>query len=285
MHATKLAAVTALVLHACMLAEAPALAGTFDIKGADVEKGETEVAVPAAVQSGFPENAELVRQSWEFDVSYGFTDRFKLGAKINLDQPLPEEPEDGAEKPRRKRLRPSTVGLEGQYVLLKPEKGMPALSWFTGVDASVHRDETNTLTFGPLIGFGDDKLSLTLNPLLARTFGRNSDPGLAFAYAWQVKREMVENVALALEGFGTIPDIGDAPGIEFQEHRIGPVLLLDGELFGMGKTASKPMKLGGHESEGEKVRGPKGELQIGVLFGLTDATPDLTGKFKFAITW
>ncbi len=270
------------ILALASVASWPAAAGTFDVKGADVEKGEREVSLPAAVQAGFPENADRVRQSWELGVSYGFTDRFKLGAKINLDQPLPEPDANGV-PPRRSGLRASTVGVEAQYVLLKPHNGMPVISWFTGMDAAVHHDETNTVTFGPLIGFGDDKLSLTLNPLFERTFGRNNEPGIAFAYAWQVKRELVDHVALALEGFGSIPDIGNAPGIEFQEHRIGPVLILDGNLFGAGSGAGRPMKLGGGEAK--EAGGPKAELQMGVLFGLTEATPDLTGKFKLSVTW
>lgn len=267
----------------------PAAAGTFDVKGADVEKGETELAIQAAVQARFPENADRVRQSWEVGLSHGFTDRFKLGGKINLDQPLPELDDDGVPLSRRKALRPSTVGVEAQYVLMKAVEGqpfIPVVSWFTGVDAAVHRDETNAVTFGPVIGFGNDKLSLTLNPLFERTFGRNSEDGVTFVYAWQIKREITEGAALALEGYGAIPDIGHAPSIDFQEHRIGPNLIIDGPLLGLGGKG-RGMKLGVKDAGkgGEADKGPKAELHMGVLFGMTEATPDLTGKLKLAITW
>jgi len=259
----------------------PAAAGG-DVKGADVTAYQHEIAIPAIAQARFPENADRVRQSWEIGYSYSFSDHFKLGAKINLDQPLPGFLEDGVSIESKENLRPSTIGIEGQYVLVKPKDGVPAIAWFTGVDASVNRDETNTVTFGPLITFGDDKLSLTLNPLFASSFGRNSQPGVDFDYAWQIKRALTETADLAIEGFGLIPDFADTPSADFHLHRVGPVLILHGPIF--GTSSGKPsMKLAGPAPGNGSS--PEAELQMGVLFGMTEATPHLTGKFKLSITW
>jgi hypothetical protein len=234
----------------------PAAAGTFDIKGPEVEKGEFEAHTNHSFQSGFPANADRIRHSFEFVAGYAFTDRFKAGPKLNFDRPTG----DGTNL--------STAGIEGQLYLGKLGPAI-ALAWYTGVDFRVDREETNTIVFGPLIKFGDDALSLTLNPLFEQTFGRNREDGIAFSYAVGLKAAVREGLALGIEAYGSIPDIGDAPGSDFQEHRIGPVVYIEREL------QSSPAG-----------RGPKKlAIEIGAFAGVTDATPDWTGKIKAALTW
>ena len=234
----------------------PALAGPLEVKGPEVEKGETEILTNHSFQSGFPTNAERVRHSFEFVAGYAFTDHFKAGPKINLDAPVGEN------------ARVSTAGFESQFYIGKFGPGI-ALGWFTGLDLRIHRGETNTVIFGPMIKFGDDKGSLTLNPFFEQTFGRNHEDGLAFAYAMGLKAEVREGLALGLEAYGSIPDLGDAPGTSAQEHRIGPVVYIDREI--------------------NQARGHRGAtklaIEIGAFAGLTDATPNWTGKIKAALIW
>ncbi len=130
----------------------PATAGPLDVKAPEVEKGETEILTNHSFNSGFPANADRIRHSFEFVAGYAFTDRFKAGVKLNFDRPVGESTDL------------STAGVEGQVYLGKLGPSI-TLAWFTGVDFRAHRDETNTVVFGPLIKFGDDALSLTLNPL------------------------------------------------------------------------------------------------------------------------
>jgi hypothetical protein len=234
----------------------PAVAGPFDIKGPEIEKGETEIATNHVFHSGFPANADRVRHSYELAASHAFTSYFKAGIKAGFDTPLGDS------------TRLSIAGVETQFYF---GKIAPAISWawFTGLDARVHRDETNAIVFGPLIKFGDDKLALTLNPLFERTFGANSENGLAFAYAVGLKGEVREGLAIGIEAVGSIPDIANAPGTSFQEHRIGPVLYIDREVA--------------PAQEGRSAK--KLSLEIGGYVGLTEATPDLTGRIKAALTW
>lgn len=245
------------VLAICLaVTPAPAWAGTFDVKGPEIERGEAEFGTNHSFKGGFPPNADRIRHSFEFSTSYAFTDRFKAGSKLGFDTPVGDS------------TQLSVVGVEGQVYLGKIAPAI-SLGWFTGLDVGVHRDETNTVVFGPLIKFGDDALSLTLNPLLEQTFGRNRDDGIAFAYAVGLKGALREGLALGIEAHGSIPDIGNAPGTDFQEHRIGPVIYIDREVsparFGLGAR--------------------KLSLEIGAFAGLTEATPDWTGKFKAALTW
>jgi hypothetical protein len=129
----------------------------------------------------------------------------------------------------------------------------------------VHHDETNAVTFGPIIQLAHEKASLILNPYFEKSFGKNHEEGTEFTYQWAAKASVTERVALGIEGYGVIPDIADSPGIDFQEHRIGPVLYYEKGLPG----------------EHEKTFG----LDAGILFGLTEATPNVAGKVNVNLTF
>lgn len=250
--------VSAAVILAALLigASCAARAGPFEVKGPEIEKGETEIGTNHVAHSGFPANADRIRHSFELLAGYAFTSTFKAAIRTGFDTHA-----DGD-------TRHTTAGIETQFYF---GKIAPSISWgwFTGLDARVDRDETNKIVFGPLIKFGDDKLALTLNPQFERTFGANSDSGMAFTYAVGLKGEVREGFAVGIETVGSIPDIGDAPGTSFQEHRIGPVLYFDREV--------SPAR------EGRSAK--KLSLEIGGYVGLTEATPDWTGRIKAALTW
>lgn len=235
---------------------ATAGAGTFEVKTPDVTKGQASFSWNNATQSRFPVNADPTRHSSEFDLGYSPTSWLFLGSKLNLDQPVDED------------WRVSTAGAEMQLRFGKARPGFD-YGWYSGVDLRIDKQETNTFTFGPIIQFGDDKASLTLNPFLQQTFGINRDQGIAFAYGVMAKREVRDGASIGIEAYGVIPDIGGGTPVAFQEHRIGPVIYLETELH--AKTESR-----------EAV---KGTLDIGMFFGMTEATPDLTGKVKFGVTW
>lgn len=245
--------VFALAAPIVLAASTGSFAGVFDVKSPEVSKGETEISVNSAFFNGYPINAELVRNSWELGVGYGLTDWWAAGLKIALDKPI------GAP------FQASTAGAESLFLLKKFENGF-GLAWYAGVDGALHRDATNTATFGPVFKFGTDKTALAVNTYLAQTFGQNREDGIAFAYAWQAKHELREGFAVGVEGYGSIKDIGNNPGIDFQEHRIGPVVYFERALSA-------------------KDDGPKFLYETGVLFGLTAGTQDIAIKAKAAITF
>ncbi len=240
-------------------------AGTFDVKSPEVTKGETEVAVNSSFFRGYPENAELLRHSWDVGISRGLTNWVAAGLKANFDQPIGES------------FRTSTVGTEALFMLRKLEGGV-GLAWYTGVDVAVASDETNTLTFGPIVQFGTDKTALTLNPFLAQTFGRNKEEGIALAYGWQFKHELREGFAVGIEGYGQIANLGNSLGAELQEHRVGPVVYFERDI-----TRKPAAPLAG--SGGGGADGPKFKFETGVLFGLTAGTQDTAVKVKGGITF
>ena len=128
------------------------------------------------------------------------------------------------------------------------------LGFFAAFETSVHHRRANAFVFGPIISAKWDRLTLTLNPFLEQTFGRNREEGIALTYGWQAKYEVREGLSVGVEAYGLVENLGDAPRFGDQEHRIGPVLFRE---FELGK-------------------GIKVEPSVGVLFGLTPATPDVT---------
>lgn len=242
---------------------APAWAGTFDVKGAEVVEGESELAIGAAWQDGFPANSGFLRQSYETAYSYGLLPWLKAGAKIGFEQL------DG------ERLQAGYAGVEAQAVLIDPAQAGFGLAWYTGVDFGLQPDAGEVMAFGPLVSFDlAEDLSVILNPLFEKAWSP-ATRGIDFTYAWQARATLNDNVGLGLEGYGAVPDVADAPSAAFQEHRLGPVLYLSHAGGSGSGAATTPGSTGSGNVE----------LQLGVLFGLTDATPDTTARALLAITW
>lgn len=233
-----------------------ARAGVFDIKAPEITGGEWEFATNHTFQHGFSPSADRIGHSFEIFTGYAFSDHFKAGAKLAFDRFLGES------------THLSVAGIEGQFNFGKVAP-LVAIGWFTALDMRAHSDETNTLTFGPLIKFGDDTLSLTVNPLLERTFGANREKGLTLTYAVGFRAGVREGLALGIEAYGAIPEVADPPESHFHEHRIGPVIYVDQDVT--SALASE--------------RATKLSLEIGAFVGLSDAAPDWTGKIKAALTW
>jgi hypothetical protein len=242
-----------LALAGLVATATPAVGGTFDIKTPEIENGGREVSLNTSFFRGFPVNSDPLRRSVEFGAGYAFTDRWKAGLKVNGDHPAGD---DG---------RVSTVGTEHQLFLGQLTPAI-TVGWYGALDLRVADDETNTVTTGPVIQFTLAKeTTLTLNPFLARSFGRNREPGVTFAYGWQAKTGLREGLAIGIEGYGAVPNLADSPGTDRQEHRVGPLVYLERPIPGR---------------DGLKFSG-----ELGVLFGLTQGTQDVALKVKAGVTW
>jgi hypothetical protein len=227
-----------------------ALADVFSVDEPEVEKGAQEIEVNAAVQNGFPVNADPIRYSMEVEYTYGVTKWLSLSPLVDFDKP------DGDD------FHATVAGIESVWFPVEVGKTL-TLAWFSEVEWGVHHDETNAVTYGPIIQFGHDKASLILNPYFEKSLGRNHEEGTEFTYQWQAKAAVNERLALGIEGFGVIPNIADSPGIDFQEHRIGPVIYYEKELSEEHTFA----------------------IDGGVLFGLTEATANVTGKLNASLAF
>jgi hypothetical protein len=253
-----------------LAAISPAHADMFDVKGVEIKKGETELAFALAPQWGHNTNSDHVRLHGEATLGYAFTSWFKAGGKLGFE--LGEAGVGDA----------TYGGIETQFLILDPEKARLGLGWFTGFDTAFSGDLGQVLTFGPIASIEITKgLSATVNPLLQKQWDP-TEPGLTLNYAWQVKQEINTSIAVGIEGYGAIPNMGDPPSIDFQQHRLGPVIYLSGDL---DPSKGTRMKLGAPGGASDSGKGGGIELQLGILFGLTEATPDTTGRAKLSVTW
>ena len=216
------------------------------MKTLHVEKGAIELGFDNAIFSGRAEN----RSAHEQVIHFGLRDWWRLSGAIEWENPTYGD------------IHASHLAVENVFVL-RPmtQRYNMGLGLFAAVEASVHRDSTNAVVFGPIIASRWDKLSVTLNPFFEKTFGRNPEEGIALTYRWQSRYELRERFAVGVEGYGLVENIGNSPRLADQEHRFGPVLYKQFDLD----------------------RATKVEPSIGVLFGLTSATPDVTLKFNIDV--
>ena len=152
-------------LIAAMLAvPAAASADVFSVDEPEVDKGAQEVEVNAAVQNGFPVNADPVRNSMELEYTYGVTKWLSLSPLVDFDKP------DGED------FHATVAGVESVWFPVEVGKIL-TLAWFTEVEGAVHHDEGNSTTFGPIVQFGHDKASLIFNTYLEKSFGQEPRRG------------------------------------------------------------------------------------------------------------
>lgn len=265
---------------AVTLAPLAVRADTFDLKTLDFEKGRTYLEVNTSYFRGFPLNSERLRGSIDPTANYAITDNWLAAIKATTNKPFDED------------FRVSTVGMEHTVALRKLEGGY-AIGLYGGINAAMHRAETNDFAFGPIVTFGTETTSLTLNPALNKTFGQNHVDGIAFTYGWQAKHELQKGFAIGLEGYGTIQNVGAAPTLNEQPHRIGPVIYLEREfsrgaagVAGLKGSSIKDTKSSAQAANmaanatASSAAPPKVYMEAGVLFGLTEGTQDMVFKFK-----
>ncbi|HEX2653341.1 MAG TPA: hypothetical protein VHN11_06800, partial [Xanthobacteraceae bacterium] len=180
------------------------------------------------------------------------TDFWKSTLALELKQPVHEE------------LEPTEFKIENYLELVDYAPAHVVLSAFGAVDLGVEEGVANAAKFGPLARFGDDDLSLTLNAIFDKTFGKYRDPGTGLGYAAQFKFALIDGVSAGAELFGNISDLGDVPSFNDTEFRVGPVLYLSWR-------------------DDQNHFGFTGD--VGVLLGTTDATPDTTIKWDLELTF
>lgn len=257
----------------------------FEIQEAEIQKGEVQVEYRGAVHWGFPaaekpksgakegalqeEEEGPLRQSHDFETSYGLTDRWLVSATLVADQPLGEN------------FETSSAEFELQYEIIEAKGKGLGLAFTAGYGIATRGGNADEIEFGPIVDYEVGKLSLTLNPFLTAQVGENKQTdGLGFQYGWRAEYEVAQNWGLGVEMFGEIEDLTSTGPFESQNHSIGPTLFYnpskeDENVGGEGDDDdAKKKKEGGGPADMEF------SLNVGVQFGLTDATSDTALKFQ-----
>jgi hypothetical protein len=239
-----------------------AASAQFYVRQPDVEKGEIEFEEHGAIYAG-PGTDEALRQSHEIEFKRGLTDRFQLIVEGFLEQPIGEN------------LQATEFEIGGQYELIKPQGDGFALAFRTLYSAV--KDAPDEILFGPLARYVQGRNSTTLNTFFVGQVGDHPQiDGLEFQYNWQFAHELNHRVAFGVEAFGKIQDLAHPGSFNDQLLRAGPVIYLN---FGEEEAGSAAEKHESGETEQvQKSEAPEFKMAAGVLFGMTDATSDVTFK-------
>jgi hypothetical protein len=261
------AAVAALGAAGLAISTARPAHAEFQIQEADIEKGAVQLSYRGAVHWGLPavEEPPLV-QSHEFEAQYGLTNWWLFSFTLGTNQPNGED------------FSVSSVEFEAQYQLIKRQGDGIALAIQGGYEKAInHGDEQNAdeIGFGPIVELAKGPLLLTLNPLFTDQVGDNAQTeSLGFGYGWRAEYDFAKHWGVGVEMFGEIEDLANAGSFNDQNHSIGPTLFWNPGESDAGEGDEKEGKKGDDE---DTVAGPPAmefSLNVGLQFGLTDATSD-----------
>jgi hypothetical protein len=270
----------------------PALA-EFEIQESGVEKGEVELEYRGAVHWGFPsqerqdaaggddddagevadeeEEGEFLRQSHDFEFSYGITERWLFSTTLGTDEPI-----DG-------NYNVSGVDVELQYELIEREGNGLGLAFTGGYGFATRSGEADEIEFGPIIELASGNLLLTFNPFFNAQVGDNRETdGLGFEYGWRAEYDFAKHWGVGVEMFGEIDDLANAGSFNQQSHSLGPTLF-----YNPGDDEGDDAESGEADDDNKVPEAPDMELSlnIGLQFGLTDATSDTALKFQGSLAF
>ena len=216
----------------------------FYVRSPDVEKGELALEEHGAIYSG-PGEEERRRQSHEVELKYGFTDRWQGIVEGLFRQEIGES------------LKAKQFELGAQYEIVEREGDGLGVAFRTIYEFALQDHSPDEILFGPLAKYVVGQDSLTANAFFVGQLGKYSDiDSLELKVNWRLKHEFNERFGLGVEAYSEIEDLSHLGSFEDQKHRIGPVAYFE---------------FGGRE--------PKWEFAAGALFGVSDATSDVTFKF------
>jgi hypothetical protein len=229
------------------LGAAPASA-QFYVRSPDVEKGEAKLEEHGAIYSG-PGEDERRRQSHELEAKYGFTDRFEGIAELTARQNISDS------------LKWHRFELGGQYEIVERHGDGWGLAFRSLYEWALQDGDPDEILFGPLAKYVRGHDSFTINTFFIGQVGNHVDiDSLELKVNWRLKHEFNETWGLGVEGYSEVEDLSHTGTWNEQKHRLGPVAYLEFE---------------------ESM--PKWEFAAGALFGVSDATSDVTFKFDAEI--
>ncbi|HLC09153.1 MAG TPA: hypothetical protein VJK06_07700 [Methyloceanibacter sp.] len=226
-------------------AGSPAFA-QFYVRSPDVKKGETAIEEHGALYAG-PGEEERRRQSHEVEFKHGLTDRWELIVEGFFRQDIGES------------LEAREFEIGGQYEIIERHGDGLGFAFRTIYEFALQDHSPDEILFGPLAKYVIGRDSVTINTFFIGQLGDEAEiDSLELKVNWRLKHELSEQFALGVEGYSEIEDLVHAGSFDDQKHRLGPVAYFE---------------FGGHEAK------PKWEFAAGALFGISDATSDVTFKF------
>jgi hypothetical protein len=158
----------------------------------------------------------------------------------------------------------SFLEIENKFRLTDEGKHPYEIGFIQEVGIALQKERPNELSLGPMFQYDYEKFRANTNFLFEREFGSNpnhEDFKTDLKYQTQVKYRYMKQFEFGLQGFGTLGEWDHWDKSNQQDHRWGPMI-------------SGKFKLSEKDDEALKY-------DLGILFGLTDASPNLTLRSKF----
>ena len=220
----------------------------FYVRSPDVEKGALKLEEHGAIYSG-PGEDERRRQSHELETKYGFTDRFEGIVEGTFRENIGDS------------LKAHRFEIGGQYEIVERHGNGLGLAFRTLYEFALQDGDPDEILFGPLAKYVLGHDSLTVNTFFIGQVGDHVDiDSLELKINWRLKHEFGETFGVGVEGYSEIEDLSHTGTFDDQKHRLGPVAYLEFE-----------------------DRMPKWEFAAGALFGVSDATSDVTFKLDVEV--
>ncbi len=143
--------------------------------------------------------------------------------------------------------------------------------------------DPHAFEYGVRAQFGNEEKGAyaIFNVGFENTFGQNTEEGTELNYGMMFRTPVTKHVAIGFDAFGSIENIGEAPGFKEQDHRIGPAIK-----FNFGDDDEEGGKKGDDDAKmAVKDKDPELDMNFAVLFVLTDSTPDTTFTWNFEVTF
>lgn len=297
--------------------------GQFEMKDLEAEPGEVEFQSQNAWSFGQPrrrfaedspgefeyDGNALARQRHALEIELSLTHFLRMRVGIEYEKERFDDPASPAFANAFDDLKLAEVAVEG-VVILKPvpKAGGIGFGFLSEFEHPLERGELNTILVGPIIGAAAGPWSALLNVTFIKHFGSGEagdngperDRKWDIGYAAQLKYQIDEGLALALEAYGTFDRIGhsgtrDEAAIVFgdhDQHRAGPVLYRAWRTGSGGKAGKSVnlVKAAGLDDDDKPEHkdddddgGMLVTLGTGVLFGLNNDTPDATLKLSLEV--
>lgn len=301
------------LLLAAGAAQAGPAIGQFEVKDLEVEAGTLQFQSQNAFALGQPrrrvvetspgsfeyDDNSVTRQRHSLELEAHVTSFFRSRVGIEFEKERLDSPELAEQADSYGSLKLASAAIEGVLVII-PTKGHGlGLGLMTEFDHSLSSKEADNWFIGPIVQYDHGPWRLTADLLAVRFFSPAED-GVRdnkwdFAYAAQLRYKYSESWSLAVEAYGTVDRVagtgtpGEATLLfgNHDQHRIGPIVYysnsLGGEkLFARNATGATGKAAKGISSDDDDDQ-PKAVLGVGLLAGLTPATPDLTLKWSLEI--
>lgn len=247
---------------------------TFHVKEFDYKAGDWVFETINAYQGGFRPRSDRVQWGHELGLAYAVNDFWLPKLLIAFDK----DQGDGYQVQR--------LLFENTFSFKPVVEGRDGFgfAWFQSLEGALNDRQTNSTAFGPIFTAQAGKFSVSTNTFFDKTYGQNREAGINFLFAGQVRYEIMDKVKVGFEAYTFVPEIGarNATPNTGVANRVGPVLIFEVDLpRGLAAGGGNGMMKAGATAvrhvpgNGEA---PHAEIEMGVLFGTTEYTPDVTGK-------